>query len=550
MAEKTEAILFSLPRLDITFKYILPRLYYDELYKCRRVCKSFKELCDEYFRTLTTFDIRNLTIRIRKKSGSWAIRALTARNTSLHGLLLPDMMTIKGRGSVINDIVSRNPLLETVDLSSNVFDNRETANSEEYDTILTKLADNCPRLKNLVLPPNVLRKNEPLCAIFKGCLELRVLNLNYAKYLSLTTSELALEVLAENCKRLRQLKLAGWRGIPAEKLSEVFQANPGLELVDLSDSCVTDSHISSLGKFCKALKSISLSENPAVSQVGFMNLFEGCFQLQSLDLSWTGIDSKSLTHLAVNCRKLTEVRLWSCNLLTEKGLCHFFSYCPTLKSIELTDLTSVSDESIVCLAKCCPNIKNLLLYNCDGVTILGFQEFFKQSAQLESVDISHRQMDDVLVCLAENCTKLKNLTVDYGSQQSTQGLKNILKKCPDLQSLALLDFVWDNTCFEPLITQGKSKIKALNFQVSHASWPISLQTFKDILLCCQDLKKISISKMENLCDEWISWLAETFPRLKHVELKQCPAVSVKSEEILIEKCPEVFVEIIHMTLRK
>ena len=46
-----ESMLLTLPNVDVLYKNLFTRIHPKELWICRRVCREFQRLCDEYFRS-------------------------------------------------------------------------------------------------------------------------------------------------------------------------------------------------------------------------------------------------------------------------------------------------------------------------------------------------------------------------------------------------------------------------------------------------------------------------------------------------------------------
>ena len=46
-----ESMLLRLPNVDVLYKSLFSRIHPKELWICRRVCREFQRLCDEYFRS-------------------------------------------------------------------------------------------------------------------------------------------------------------------------------------------------------------------------------------------------------------------------------------------------------------------------------------------------------------------------------------------------------------------------------------------------------------------------------------------------------------------
>jgi len=63
--DTASSLLFRLPHEDILYKSLFTKIHPKDLWICRRVCRGFRRLCDEYFRSYCTvldFTARDLTL--------------------------------------------------------------------------------------------------------------------------------------------------------------------------------------------------------------------------------------------------------------------------------------------------------------------------------------------------------------------------------------------------------------------------------------------------------------------------------------------------------
>ncbi|KAI5707386.1 hypothetical protein M8J77_001426 [Diaphorina citri] len=112
--------------------------------------------------------------------------------------------------------------------------------------------------------------------------------------------------------------------------------------------------------------------------------------LVSLDLSLTLIDNESLSQLAtVEGLRLRELRLVSCDQVSNEGFVQLFRHQPDLLRLDLSSCSRLTDLSVLALVSSCTRLQSLRIRNCAGLTDVSARDLNRVLSSLQHVDISH-----------------------------------------------------------------------------------------------------------------------------------------------------------------
>lgn len=103
----------TLPWEDVIFLHVFPHLTIPQLFKCRRVCKFFREACDSYFAWQKTLDCSRVCSRLTAS----AFSLITTANSSLQVLILKNCKSWLDE-TVLVQILKRNNRLCELDLTA------------------------------------------------------------------------------------------------------------------------------------------------------------------------------------------------------------------------------------------------------------------------------------------------------------------------------------------------------------------------------------------------------------------------------------------------
>lgn len=203
--------------------------------------------------------------------------------------------------------------------------------------------------------------------------------LSRIRYLDLSTCNRFPKALwkeiTNNCKFIKVLKLPNSPWFDDESVKEIFQNNPNLGHLDLTD--------------CSHLKNGSLQP-----------LVINCKKLENLVLkNCVWVTNGAMEVLAFHSyMKIKYVDFTGCCGISEASIILFIARQPKLLSISLADLTNVTDRAMECLAQNCPMLQHLDISRCSRVTDTGVMLIGKYCPRLESLkvngcrDISERSL--------------------------------------------------------------------------------------------------------------------------------------------------------------
>lgn len=138
------------------------------------------------------------------------------------------------------------------------------------------------------------------------------------------------------CLNLTTLEVARCTAITDLGLSAVARVCTKLEKLDLEDcGLVTDATLAQLAVHCSRLNTLVLSHCDQLTDDGIARLAEGLCgpdQLQTLAMdNCPLLTDTALEHLGINCRRLRQLDLYDCQLITKQGINNLESQYPQLQ---------------------------------------------------------------------------------------------------------------------------------------------------------------------------------------------------------------------------
>lgn len=214
------------------------------------------------------------------------------------------------------------------------------------ETELPAIFPRASSLKKLDLQYTLL-STENYCQLLQSCTNIEVLEVTNV------IGDKGLEVVADNCKKLRRLRvergedevgLEDEQGVVTHKgLSVIAQGCPNLEYIAMYASDMTNSALESVGKFCKNLRDFRLVLLDKEEQLtdlpldnGVMALLLGCQKLRRFGfyLRPGGLTDIGLGYIG---KFSSNVRWMLLGYVgeTDFGLLEFSKGCPNLEKLEL-----------------------------------------------------------------------------------------------------------------------------------------------------------------------------------------------------------------------
>ncbi|CAN0856176.1 F-box/LRR-repeat protein 4, partial [Linum grandiflorum] len=326
---------------------------------------------------------------------------------------------------------------------------------------------------------------------------------------SFCLSDAGLITLSDQFPALQHLSLIWCSNVSSLGLLSLAQKCSLLKSLDLQGCYVGDGGLSAVGKCCKQLEELNLRFCEGLSDVGLIELAEGC-----------GISLKTLGVAA-------------CAKITDKSLEAVGSHCKSLETLSL-DSEFIQNDGVLAIAKGCPHL-NVLKLQCINVTDEALIAVGKYSSSLEVLALYsfQRFTDRGLFAIGDGCKKLKNLTLSDCYFLSDQGLGSIAKGCKELTHLEV------NGCHNigtiGLEAIGRSCTRLTELALLYCQ-RIGDNALDAIGKGCKYLEALHLVDCSSIGDDAICSIANGCTNLKKLHIRRCYEVGNKGIIAVGEKC--------------
>ena len=241
----------------------------------------------------------------------------------------------------------------------------------------------------------------------------------------------------------------------------------------------TDYSLFTLSK-CRSLKKFKLINSPECSDDGFIALFRGCPNLESLSLHYI-YDMTNVSLLEISRLKNLQTLH-----ITHGNYGNYGNY------------GNLSDETLIKIANGCPKLKSLQCPSSDN-SLLEVIRLCPEITELGTIvsDVS-------LMAIADAYPNLQSLLLYKGSRVSDNSMNEVFQKCSKLKCLSL------NSCVIPnsLIYLNLESLSIIGCSIS--------MIFYDVLLNLKNIKELYIYKCHWFNEEFICNIIKRCPSLKKI----------------------------------
>jgi F-box/leucine-rich repeat protein 2/20 len=267
------------------------------------------------------------------------------------------------------------------------------------------------KLKSLNLDSCDQITDNSLNALGNGCKELEHIDISWNSFIT----ESGFMYLTAGCPKLTKLVCKGVTHMNDACLALCGDRLKNLTIVKLQ-KCLqyTNDGVARLTEGCPNIRSLSLSQNPSISDLALSAIGENCPEIRTLELSccshvtdqgfylltrnrpeapagseeWlhplqyldveecNQLTDATLHNFATNCPNLKELILSHCDLVTNEGI-RALAQSPgvhvSLRKIKLDNCPQVTDEALTDLCNC-PSLVEIDLYDCQLITRNGISQ--------------------------------------------------------------------------------------------------------------------------------------------------------------------------------
>lgn len=251
----SSVIFFDLPWEDIIFPHIFNTLSLTQISSCRRVCKTFKDLCDNFFKTCKVLDCSEAKDRLTPE----AFDFITRENTSLQRLILKDCKNFVREESLIK-VLKRNLKLVELDLSGL---------SCLTNLILFTIGEHCKHLKTISLCECRWVSSDGVVNLSLCCTDLEHVDLTGCW----EVTDYCITSLASFCNKLDYISLNGCYSISDNGLRAISRSCPKLTFLGLKGCWrVSDDALRSIGEYCQELTCLEVKDCRDVTEASLARL--------------------------------------------------------------------------------------------------------------------------------------------------------------------------------------------------------------------------------------------------------------------------------------
>ncbi|CAN4079200.1 unnamed protein product [Withania somnifera] len=365
---------------------------------------------------------------------------------------------------------------------------------------------------SITFTPIVYSSNELFCSVAASCP-----NLRHLRFLNGPVSSMCLLSLSASCPNLVSLAVTLFRPLSFLWLTPF-----------------------------KSLKQLSVYSAGNSGELDYVDFVGSCnsseLNLESLLL--TGIQSgdKGVGFLWRNCKKVTTLKLKSCEGVGDQGSFFVFLQClQGLQQVELRTCRSIADGVLLKLAENCDMLNSLLLY--DGGSKEGLLHFLRQTkcGNLQNLDLRlPLDLDNNhLTAAAGNLGNLRSLRLQSCCLVTGEGLKILGNAMSDgLEELALIncDVVERESGLLTTLGQDLKRLRKLDLSFNDMLLDKELIS---MLVSCNNLNELKVRGCKKLTNLAMVSLAKCCKKLETVDVMYCCGIDAQAVELFVLNSPKL-----------
>lgn len=345
---------------------------------------------------------------------------------------------------------------------------------------------------------------------------------SYSKYI---TDNYASNLTTKYSRTLQNLNLKGCKKITDTVFQYLVDYCNNLKAINLSDMNITDSAVTYFSKKLLKLNEIDLSDNDNITDSAVYSLTDILPKLQKINLANTSITKESVNLLAEKCIELIDVDISENNLQEDDNydrddddeVVLLTKKCTKLQKINLSEL-NISDASIDSLSENCKQLQVIYLFNCYRISSHGLQHFFKNSKNLQEIELSNDfDSDDSTV------TDEYNAALAYLSQHGP-GLKKITLHANKRW------YITDDTLIN--LAFNCNTLQYINIKLCNDITNLSIRSISNY---CKDIEEIHLTNVDKITSAAIEELDKNCTNLKEICMSGCDEITAHAIKALNKK---------------
>ena len=257
---------------------------------------------------------------------------------------------------------------------------------------------------------------------------------------------------------------------------------------------------------CEKLKEIKGINNFNTTNVNNMlQMFRDCYELNNLDL--TNFNTSNVTNMEFMFKRNLKLKqiigIKSFDTSKVIKMRNMFEGCFELEYLDLTNFNTSNATNLSCMFRYCKKIKEIKgINNFNTANVNNFHQMFWECKELESLDLTSFDTSNItnMKMMFYKCEKLKEIKgINNFNTSKVTTMSSMFESCNELEILDLSNFdtsnVWDMSKMFYECSKLKKIIGINNFNISKVT------KYNDMFYGCNsELEKINFSNSDISAD--------------------------------------------------
>lgn len=249
-------------------------------------------------------------------------------------------------------------------------------------------------------------------------------------------------------------------------LANMFEGCINLSSIDLTNLDTTGvSNFNSMFKNCKSLESLDVSKLNTTSALDMRYMFDGCTRLMSLDLSsFNTVNATNMYRMFAGCKSLTSLNLSGLKTGKVVNFSNIFLNCEKLKTLDVSGMDVSKAVNLSGMFGGCSSLTSLDLTNFKTTRANEMSYLFDGCSSLTTLKFTTLDTSNAsnLSYMFRGCSSLKTLDLTHFNTSKANNLSGMFYGCYGLTSLNLNSFNTANVTKMETMFYGCSNLAVLS----------------------------------------------------------------------------------------
>lgn len=291
-------------------------------------------------------------------------------------------------------------------------------------------------------------------------------------------------------------------------LANMFEGCINLSSVDLTNLDTAGvSNFNSMFKNCKSLENLDVSKLNTTSALDMRYMFDGCTRLMSLDLSsFNTVNATNMYRMFAGCKSLTSLNLSGLKTGKVVNFSNIFLNCEKLKTLDVSGMDVSKAINLSGMFGGCKSLTSIDLTNFKTTRANEMSYLFDGCSSLTTLKFTTIDTSNTsnLSYMFRGCTNLKALDLTHFNTSKANNLNGMFYGCYGLTSLNLNSFSTVNVTKMETMFYGCSNLAVLSLVHFNTE---NVTTMKGMFNGCYGLTSLDLTSFST---ENVTTLADMF----------------------------------------